>query len=89
MGWRMRAGELLNIYRRRQVGYEEGFLKYDGALYQTVCSLVHHLAQLPSDELVRIEMNAGCAVLSCIRTGHELARISVDDTSDNSRGDAG
>ena len=84
----MRAGELLNIYRRRQVGYEEGLLKYDGTLYQTVCALVHHLAQLPSDELIRIEMKAGYAVLSSMRTGHELARIPADDASDNSRGDA-
>jgi hypothetical protein len=85
----MKAGELLHGYRRRQAGYEEGLLKYDAGLYKAVCALVDRLAQLPSDEEIRINMDAADGVFILARTGIELARLPTRAVEVASGEDAG
>lgn len=78
----MRAGELLEIYRRRQAGYEEGRLRYELILYRAVCTLVEVLAQLPRDEEIRIDDETGEAIFVVARSGVALATLPVDVVQD-------
>ena len=71
------ARELLITYEIRKEGYERGLLKYGRPLYDAVCGVVRRLAELPVDELVRIDERDGRAVFVVARTGAEIARMTT------------